>query len=1030
MHYDSFNKRLLDKIDNALTVYEKKIYEPVAVIGSVKALETREHFRTPPRSGYRDMATGDAWGAEYGSVWIHTAFLIPAELEGDALYLCENTGAREVLAFVNGQPRGMFSVVNDHFFAGRQNAVILTENAKAGTALEIDLECYAWHYEPGLSAYDNIGKDRAPDSEFRKYFENISIVRCDERIKQAVVELRIALQAAGCKEKPFLQAKACALLEKAFGELVLFPDLYDREEYTASIQKAVAYIKPLFEGNPGRTNGYAGIIGHSHMDTAWLWPVDETVRKCARTFSNALTLMRQFPDYRFLQSSVLHTYWMEKHYPSIFAEIREQVAAGRYEPNGAAWVECDCNMTGGEYLIRQFVKGQGYLREKFGYTADSFWLPDTFGYSAALPQIMQGCGVKYFYTTKLDWNEHNRFPFESFRWQGLDGSEVIAHLNIIGCPPDVTSIVQHVHSLQNKQADDGRLIAFGYGDGGGGPTEAMVAMAQRVQKIDGLPQTEYTTLSAFGQRLEEKKEELPVYSGELYLELHRGTLTQMHDIKRNNRKAEIALHNMELIQVLTGTAYDAQKYDEMVKQLLLNQFHDILPGTGLQCVHERSLRDTTALLKKAEAETKRLMNSVLEAGAYITLVNPTSFTEAGPVHIPADKGIRGAKNQPVTDVSGRKLVAVSGISLEGYEARSFETGEIELGQSPFAYDGCVLNTPYYAITFEENGYITSWIDKQSGRELRRKGAEPLGTFYLGENIAVFWDNWDVEYDQKFKMQPVRGYKGRKVVSDGPVEIRLRSEFALSDVSSIVQDMIAYADSPRVDFQTKIIWNEKHKLLKVGFDVDVFSAAAKHEVQFGCIERPTTENDSFEAAKFEVCNHKWTDLSESRFGAALLNDSKYGISVRGSDMRLSLHTGGCRPDPSGDAGVHETTYSILPHGAFSAGNVIKQAYACNYGIQAFSGRLKKDLPIPVKADAENIICETVKPAEDNSGACVLRFYEAEKNQTVVTLTFPEGTRKAYLTNMLEEVLEEIPLENHRAAFTFKPFEIKTIKIFVK
>ncbi len=1027
MHYESFNKRLLSKIENALKIYETRIYEPVAVVKTLQALETGEHFRTPPEEGYTQLSSGGQWGGEFGNVWLRTAFTVAPEWAGERLCLCENTGAREILAFVNGQPRGMFSTVNSEVFNGRQNALLLTRQAVAGTVFQIDLECYAWHYEPGISVYQNLGKDTAAEGEFVKTFESVSLCRCNEPVLQAAIDLHIALQAARSEYNPFLKARAYALLEKAFPKLLQFPDLYSAEALTASAREVRACIAPLFEGNFGRSSGYAGIIGHSHMDTAWLWPMKETIRKCARTYANALTLMEQYPRYQFIQSSALHTYWMEKYYPAIFEKIREQVAAGRYEPNGAAWVECDCNMTGGEFMIRQFLKGQRYLQEKLGYRADSFWLPDTFGYSAAIPQIMAGCGVKYFYTTKLDWNEHNRFPYESFRWQGMDGSEVIAHLNITHCEPNVEPVSRHVNALQNKQADDGRLIAFGYGDGGGGPTEVMVATAERVQKIDGIPQTEYTTASAFGKRLEERKEQLPVYSGELYLELHRGTLTQMHGIKRNNRKAEIALHNMELTQVLTGTDHDAEAYDLMVKTLLQNQFHDVLPGTSLKCVHDKSVEETGELIRQAARETGRLMEAVTEEGACITLINPNSFPQSA-WHIPGERGIKGAKNQIVEDVFGRRLVAVSGISLEGFEAKSFEAVQPQPEQSPFAYDGHTLETPYAVITFEENGYISSFVDKESGRELRRPGGEPLGTFWFGEKISVFWDNWDLEYDQKMKMQAVKGLQSRTLVADGPVELRLRSVFSISDKSRLVQDMIVYAHTPRVDFQTKILWNDKHKWLKVGFDVDVFAQTARHEMQFGYIERPTTENSSEQTAKFEVCNHKWTDISEGRFGVAMLNDSKYGISVRGSDMRLSLDAGGCRPDPSGDAGVHETTYSILPHGAFSAENVIRQAYACNYDVPVFFGKLKRSLPIPVQVDAENIICEAVKPAEDASGAYVLRLYEAEKCRTAAALTFPAGTKKVYLTNMLEEILEELPLENQRVNMVFRPFEIKTLKVF--
>lgn len=1026
MDYPSLNSRMLKKIENAIRLYENRIYSPVKVIDEAASFETTEHFRTPPLVEYNPLKSGDRWGKEFGSMWIKSSFKVNEDLDGKTLYLCENTGAREILCFINGKPKGMFSTATSDFF--KHNALILAQNARSGETINIDLECYAWHYEPGVSAYENLGKDVASPSEFTKTFNNISVCLCNDSLKEMVIAAKIALDIANNSKNDVLKAKTTAILQKAFGDIILFPDLYTAAEIEESAAKAVEILKPLFDGNYGKTNGFVGILGHSHMDTAWLWPMKETVRKCARTYSNALSLMEIYPEYKFIQSSVLHTYWMEKYYPDIFCGIKKMVAEGRYEPNGGAWVECDCNLTGGEYLIRQFLKGQRYLKKNFDYRADCFWLPDTFGYSAAIPQIMLGCGVKYFYTTKLDWNEHTKFPYESFRWKGIDGSEVISHLNTQGCSPMPSNIENNIRNLQNKTADCTRLCAFGYGDGGGGPADTMVRVAQLVKNIDGMPQMEYTTAGEFARNLDKKRDDLPLYNGELYLELHRGTLTQMHDIKRNNRKAEIALHNMELINVISGAEYDAADYDKKVKTLLENQFHDILPGTSLKCVHDKSIEATSTLIKEANDETERLMGNLLENSDSITLFNPVSFNRNDPIHIKSKRGIKNVKNQKVQDIFGRELMAVSGVALRGFEAKSYNTVDVCEGLSPFKYDGRKLETPYAILKFNENGYISSFIDKASGRQLCKEGSQPLGTFYMGENIAVFWDNWDIEYDQKFKMQTVKGFVERKVVADGEVEIRIRSMFKLDEKSSIVQDLIAYSDTPRVDFQTKIQWNSKHKALKVGFDLDILCQTAKSEIQFGHIDRPTTENTLAETAKFEVCNHKWTDISESRFGVAILNDSKYGISVRESDVRLSLHLGGCRPDYTGDAGIHETTYSILPHGTFSADNVIKSAYELNYNTLNFCGKLKEQVSPPVEIDADNVICETVKPAEDNDGSYILRLYEAEKNKTIVNLTFPQKVKKAFITNMLEENLQELPIENGKATLTFKPFEIKTIKVY--
>ena len=1027
MEYKSFNERLIIKIKNAVKEYEKRIYKPAAVIEKVKGLETKEHFRTPPENNcFKDISSGFIWGGEYSNIWIKTEYTVPKSLEGKALYVREETGAREALLFANNKPVGNFSRIGASL-DGLQDNAILTKSAVSGERYELSLECYAWHYETGLSAYENLGHDTADDSEFKKVFKNITVNIRNESIFKAVTDLRIALQAQANKTNEFLAARAGALLEEAFKSMILFPFGVSDEELSASCDEVIKILAPLFMGNKSGNNGFAAIIGHSHMDTAWLWPVDETIRKCARTYTNALRLMDFYPEYKFIQSSVLHTYWMEKYYPDIFAQIKQRIKGKRYEPNGAAWIECDCNITGGEYMIRQFLKGQNYLKENFGYKADAFWLPDTFGYSASIPQIMNGCGLKYFYTTKLSWNEHNKFPYESFVWRGIDGSEVITHFNITHCEPNIERITEDIHALQNKQADMSRLIAFGYGDGGGGPTEIMVETARRVKKVDGIPKVDYRTISEFGKMLEEKKSKLPVFNGELYLELHRGTLTQMHDIKRNNRKAEQAIHNMELAAVITGNDLDKKKYDGMVKCLLKNQFHDILPGTALKKVNEISVGETNELISKADKKAKDIMEKET-ADDGITLLNPTSFEVKSAFHISSEFGIKGAKNQLVETVSGKKLTAVSGVELSGFEAKSFDKQNVFSAASPFLYDGKSLKTPFALIEFDNDGYISSFIDRNSGRELRKENGNPLNCFYFGEDIAVYWDNWDIEYDQKFKMKPVKGFVSRQVVSDGEVEMRIRQKFKISDKSDLVQDIIVYVDSPRVDFETRLNWNDKHRLLKAGFDLDILATTAKHEIQFGYIERPTTENSITETAKFEVCNHKWTDISESRFGAAVLNDCKYGISVRESDIRLSLHRGGCRPDWSGDKGIHEFTYSLLPHGSFSVKEVVSEAYAMNYGICDFDGRLKKKAEAPVAISENNIICETVKPAENEENAYVLRLYEAEKNKTKVKLTFPKSAKKVYFTDMLEENISEIKLDNSSADLVFKPFEIITLKVF--
>ena len=1025
MHYQSFNDRMIKKLQNLIWQYERYIFEPVQTFTEVQGYETLEHYRQEPDVEYQTIKDGYVWGGEFGNLWVKWDFTVPADAADKELYVLQGCELREGLLFIDGKPSGMYgTIVKD--YEGLQHNIRLTPGAAAGTKFHLALECYAWHDERDVHPYSR--QEGLPDSHYRHTFHNVKICTLNREVKDFVRDLRIALSLSRVHQNPFLQAKAVSVLEQVFSEAVLVPATADFEAMMEGVRRCNAIMEGLFTGNTcGDAYGKVGVIGHSHMDTAWLWPIAETIRKCARTFANALALMDQYADYKFIQSSVLHTYWMEDKYPAIFEDIKKRQAEGRFEINGGAWVECDCNITGGEFMVRQFLKGQKYLQEKFGITNDSFWLPDTFGYNAAIPQIMRGCGMKYFYTTKLSWNEHNKFPFETFRWVGIDGSEVITHFNTTHCEPIPNQVVDHVSGLQNKQADISRLHAFGYGDGGGGPTDVMVEDVRRTAEINGMPKVEYKTISEFGQEMEQNADKLPVYNGELYLELHRGTLTQRHQTKRNNRLCENAIRNMELMAVMTNTGHDAAQYDEWTKVLLENQFHDILPGTCIQCVHDRSEKIVGELIVTVDGETQRLAATVAAGDEALTLVNPVSFARADVINID-DKGkfVADAKCQPYEDLFGRKKIAVSGVALAPFEAKSMAlTDQAPEAASPFAYDGTKLETPFASVVFDENGYIASFIDKQSGRQLRREGAAPLGTFYMGEDIPEYWDNWDVEYDQKFKMRPQTNLLERKLVSEGAVELRIRSTYKIGTHSTIDVDTVFYADMPRVDFHAKVDWKDKQHLLKVSFDVDVLTTKAKHEIQFGHIDRPTTENDKVETARFEVCNLKWTDVSESRFGVALLNDCKYGISVRGSDMRLSLHRGGCHPDPAGDFGVHEMTYSLLPHcGDFSVQNVVYPAYELNLPVIAAEGALTKALAAPVLVEADNVIVEAVKPAEDIDGAYVVRVYEAERARTVTNLTFPADVKKVQESNMLEEAFADVVLTNGVASVTFKPFEVKT------
>ena len=1024
MYDENLKTRVLNKLEASLRIYERLIYRKVGELGGAEAFFTKEHLRAVPEGGYAPIAPGESWGGEWMNMWLRGSFTVPGALGGQPLYAVSLCGGAEQLFFLNGEPKGLINSKNRDYIGGGHVCQYLGAPA-AGETLRLAFECYAGHYDPNTDPYDDYFSPD-PTQGFTHTYGGVEICTRNEEIFTLIFDLKELLNAARClPEDNFAGARARRALLEVNDVLPLFPKHAADEAVERGVREALKITRPFFSGGNSRVFGRVGVIGHSHMDTAWLWPVAETVRKCARTYANALRLMEQYPTYSFIQSSALHGEWMKLCYPTIFAEMRRRAAEGRWEPNGGVYVECDCNVTSGELMARQFLKGQQFTRENFDYTADCFWLPDTFGYNANIPQIMRLSGVKYFYTTKIGWNELNRFPFVSFVWRGLDGTEVLTHFNRTHCWPNVNDCAACVRELPQKDATDLRLLAYGFGDGGGGPTPGMIEASLRASNMEGMPEVEPMTVSAFMHELEAQRGRLPVYHDELYLELHRGTLTQMHDVKRKNRKAEYALRDFEYFNVLSG-APRHEMSDPWLKTLLKNQFHDILPGTSIKPVYDVYREELDALLSNYKGAAAGYAASLTDGGAGLALFNTLSFPRRDAVAVEAAGYARDYPSQRYTDVCGRELLAIGGVELPAFGCKTAALADAPMAAaSPFVYDGETLVTPFAVIVFDEDGYIASFVDRASGRELRKPDGAPLNVLLFGEDVPLYYDNWDVDRDVVEDLAPVRGFRGRELVSDGPVEIRLRSVFALENGGSVTQDLVCYANSPRVDFHTLVDWRCPHRLLKAGFDLDIAAARARSEIQFGSIERPTTVNSSLELAKFEVCNRNFTDVSEPRFGAAVLNDCKYGISVTDCDLRLSLHRGGTHPDGTGDQGLHEMTYSLLPHaGAFSAEAVVRPAYELN--VPVFTAPGAAELPPFLEIGAPNVIAEAVKPAEDGSDAFVVRLYECEGVKTAAAVRFGMPVAAAESTNLLEDPGEALAVENGAVELRFRPFEIKTLK----
>lgn len=1024
-------ERMHERLEQFEITLEGLMFRPIGQV-SMRSYQTAEELdRIPDDTLFAPAQKGDIWGGEGNYCWFKGTYEVPQEYDGRDLYLYPKIGGYEAMMWVNGIPHGIFTskiIVNSH---GNHYCDMIKKGGKAGEQIDLALEYYAHHYMIGTQPFMENPRD-----SYEYTYNGADICLKDEEICDFYFDLKTINQMVRVLDQnSFRRAGILKTLYKIHEIICYDYEHADTDCFMTGLRSAAPLLKELLSKKNSDSAPFAGFIGHSHMDTAWLWHQGETLKKCARTYANQMNLMEQYPEYTFIQSSAYHGAIVKEHYPELFEQMKERIKEGRYEPNGGVWIECDCNIPSGESMIRQFVWGQQFTKENFDYLSDCFWLPDTFGYSVSLPQIMSGCGVKYFLTTKMGWNDTNVFPYDTFYWKGLDGSKVLVHLNKTHIWPDPQSMMEYVvnskdNAIKEKTVSNMRLLSYGFGDGGGGPQFEMIEMARRAKDLEGLPKSDHVTVSHFMNQLEQTIENPTVYSGELYLELHRGTLTNNHTIKRNNRLAEIALHDLEFLTVRDALEQDTVPDEACIRPLmgtlLKNQFHDILPGTCIPRAHRESIAETTELLEIAEQYTEKLLKGT---GESITVTNTLSFDRSDVLYLDSQDGYvvdGGYKQQITTDVYGTKKLAVAGVRIPAYSSvvLNLVPGAVPV-ESAFTINGNELTTPFEKVVFNEKGYLESYIDLEENRELRGDGYA-LNTLLIGEEVSKAWDCWDVDADFECRLKDNAQLLSREVVSNGAVELRLRSTYRLTEKSTMIQDTIFYSDTKEIRFETLMDWQDEHRFLKAAFDTSVFTDFARQEVQFGYIKRSTSRNTSEEKAKFEVSNYKYTDLSETRYGAALLNDCKYGISVEDSKMRLSLHKGGNRPDYTGDKGSHYCCYAFLPHsGGFSADNVIQPSYLLNIKPLITAGNHETISLLTI--DADNVIAETVKPAERGEKAYVVRLYEAEGAHTTARISVSAKAARAELTNMLEETETVLP-NAEEWKLTFRPFEIKTVKVY--
>ncbi|HKN89434.1 MAG TPA: glycoside hydrolase family 38 C-terminal domain-containing protein, partial [Acidimicrobiia bacterium] len=792
---------------------------------------------------YEPFAVGDAWGPCWGTTWFHLQGRIPEEWAGQEVVL-----RFESLRAGTAIPGGEFLIFSSSEgrltpllgLSFQHAAASLTGCAAGGETVDLHVEAAANPTTPEdrMSGFD--WPELRPDPGGPPGFV---LTRCElaERrpaVRALAVDLRLAVGLAAHQEPGSVAAaEAQAAVSAACAAL-------DPSDVPGTADTARAALAPLLPRRAAvATNGHGPVmnidaarvtaVGHAHIDTAWLWPLRETIRKCARTFATAVTLMEDFPEYRFVCSAAQHLVWMEDRYPELFARITERVRTGQFVPVGGMWVEADCNLASGESLVRQIVFGKRYFADRFGVDCRELWLPDAFGYTAALPQIMAAAGVGWFVSQKLSWNDTNRFPHHTFWWEGVDGTRVRAHFP----PADTYNGDMSLREIFRSAREARSIYPFGHGDGGGGPTREMLEAARRAGDLDRVPTVALEPPADFFAAVEADPAPLPVWVGDLYLEKHRGTFTSQAGIKRGNRKGEGALQAAELWTAAAGTGRDpavTAELDAAWRLLLTNQFHDILPGSSIRWVAEEAEAQLAEVERRAAAVAGAALDAIAASVDTTGLAEPTVVFNPTPF-----------RRHEVVDVGGRpRLVDVPPLGWTTIDAGAPEADPdepVEVG------DGWMANG-HLRLEWDGDGVLTRVFDLDRDRDVLAEGTVG-NVFQLHEDRPRNWDAWDVDRDYLDHTDDLAGGAltgpvGIEVVEAGGLRgaVRFRRSFGRSVID---QTMTLAAGSRRVDFATEVDWREDHKFLKVAFPVAVHAPAARFEIQFGHLARPTHANTAYE-----------------------------------------------------------------------------------------------------------------------------------------------------------------------------------------
>ncbi|WP_181861108.1 alpha-mannosidase [Streptomyces diacarni] len=956
-------------------------------------------FAEAVKERFAPFTLGQAWGRPWDTTWFEVSGEVPGEWAGEETELVVDLGftgdqpgfqAEAMVYRPDGEIVKAIEPYNSWVPLPKSGPFRLLIEAAANPIVQVPYE-----YEPTAMG------DKATAGEEPLYrLKQLSVAVREEQVWELLQDVA-ALD--GLVDVLPEQGSRRAEIVVALERMV---DVMDPEDVAGTAARGREVLAPVLAGRAADSSLIVSAVGHAHIDCAWLWPVRETVRKVARTFANVLDLSESHPEFVFAASSAQQYAWLKEHQPGLFERVRAAVAAGVIRPVGGMWVESDTNMPSGEALARQFVLGKRFFAEEFGVDSEEVWLPDSFGYTAALPQIARAAGARYFLTQKPSWNETNAMPHSSFLWEGIDGSRLFTHF-----PPAETynsdlgaaDLARTERTFRQKGAARHVLGLYGWGDGGGGPTREMLAAARRKHDLDGSPRVRMDDPDSFFRTAEAELPTPPVWVGEMYLELHRGTLISHARSKRGNRHSEALLREAELwaaTAALRGnTPYPYDELRRIWETVLLLQFHDILPGTSIAWVHQDAERD----YDRVESELQALVTSALDALGG------------------ADGGGEGEGDD------GRAPVAANAgpYPLHGVPAAGIGPASPPQAAAPHQVnDRFVLDDGALHVEIDGRGTLVSVLDTVAERELLPQGVAG-GVLQLFRDTPREWDAWDINDEDKRSGHDLVEPVSISIADDAVVVRHERGQTAITMWVRLSEGKLTYAFD--------IDWHESQKLLKLAFPLDIRTDRSTSEIQFGHLHRPIHQNTSWDTARFETVAHRWVHVGEPGYGVALANDVVYGHDIRNAQapagrpmttVRLSLLRAPRYPDPSADQGRHTFSVSLRPGGIPEA---IADGYALQLPLRTVRGAAAQPL---LEVSDPAVVVESVKLAEDRSGDLVVRLYEAHGNRSRATVRTHFSWREAVATDLLERSVDSEALceatPEDGVALELRPFELLTLR----